>query len=83
MPTGKYNSHSSLRKLLFAIEAITENHNQSKYRGVEPGSSRCIFNRTPVPKAQGSSQRRRLKECKSQMSRKIAGDIMFSRNVRC
>lgn len=45
-------------------ERVTENHNPSKCRGVEPISHGYIYNTTPAPKAQGSLCKRGRKDYK-------------------
>lgn len=35
------------------MKTITENHNQTKCRIVDPSPNKCNYNTTPAPKAQG------------------------------
>ena len=51
---SKCSPHSSPGKFLFAfVREYYRNHNQSKYRVVQPSPNICIYNVTPIPKTQG------------------------------
>jgi hypothetical protein len=60
----KVNGTGSSKKPLFVThEDNTENHNQSKFRVVEPYPNSYIYNTTPEPKTQGSLQKRGQRDC--------------------
>lgn len=54
------------------METMETNHNQSKCWVVKPSSNTYIYKRTPTPEAQGTLQKRRWRDCKSQRMREFA-----------
>lgn len=55
---SKCNPHSSSKKLPFATETSSENHNQSKSRAVVPNPKGYVYIAVPLPRAQGSLQKK-------------------------
>lgn len=56
------------KESLFATDTITESHNQSKGRVVEPSRNEYIYKITSALQVQGTLGQRRQEHCKSQRS---------------